>query len=340
MKFSLSIERILQGAVGIVFCMCTVFAYRAIVASPPDTAWNKVESSWQGNKEGENMIKALDKNLERIRQPEVLVTEEKISNLRNVFTPPLVNPNPKDWFCEECGGANKGDMMVCRHCGAIRPPSEDIDSDNDGMPDYWEVKYGFDPQDPSDASLDADNDGSSNVEEYRKGTNPRGGSEPVEQSLPFYLVKTYQKPIQILFMGYILHPDGHYAIEINWAGRTEFYKLGDEVRGYEIKEFNKVIEDKPMPTGVILSVDKSYIVCQKKKFPPKTFIKQQLVTDNDVFAKVRFTEDQEPIEVNIDSVIEPPGSGKMFKVTDIGLTPQKIIVVDETKKTYTVRIEK
>jgi len=33
------------------------------------------------------------------------------------------------------------------------------DSDNDGMPDWWEMDYGLDPYDASDASLDTDSDG-------------------------------------------------------------------------------------------------------------------------------------------------------------------------------------
>jgi hypothetical protein len=46
------------------------------------------------------------------------------------------------------------------------------DTDNDGMPDTWEDRYGFNPYDPSDAILDADNDGVTNIEEYQQGTNP------------------------------------------------------------------------------------------------------------------------------------------------------------------------
>lgn len=48
-----------------------------------------------------------------------------------------------------------------------------IDSDGDGMPDYWEEKYGFDPFDPSDANDDPDGDGLVNLDEYRHGTDPR-----------------------------------------------------------------------------------------------------------------------------------------------------------------------
>ncbi len=46
------------------------------------------------------------------------------------------------------------------------------DRDNDGMPDWWEEKYGFDPDAPSDAGNDNDGDGYTNLKEYQIGTNP------------------------------------------------------------------------------------------------------------------------------------------------------------------------
>ncbi len=46
------------------------------------------------------------------------------------------------------------------------------DTDNDGMPDWWETKYGFNPYDPTDADNDFDNDGYTNREEYKSDTNP------------------------------------------------------------------------------------------------------------------------------------------------------------------------
>ena len=46
------------------------------------------------------------------------------------------------------------------------------DTDDDGIPDQWETKYGLNPEESDDADLDFDKDGLSNLEEYKAGTNP------------------------------------------------------------------------------------------------------------------------------------------------------------------------
>ena len=46
------------------------------------------------------------------------------------------------------------------------------DMDGDAMPDEWEIAYGFDPKDPSDANLDNDNDLLTNAFEYIHATDP------------------------------------------------------------------------------------------------------------------------------------------------------------------------
>jgi len=46
------------------------------------------------------------------------------------------------------------------------------DSDSDGMPDGWEVRYGLNPRSASDALIDLDGDGLGNADEFYAGTNP------------------------------------------------------------------------------------------------------------------------------------------------------------------------
>ena len=52
------------------------------------------------------------------------------------------------------------------------PDVYDDDDDDDGMTDRCEIRWGFDPRDPSDAEEDPDGDGRTNRQECEDGTNP------------------------------------------------------------------------------------------------------------------------------------------------------------------------
>ena len=76
--------------------------------------------------------------------------------------------------------------------------SKDVDSDGDGMDDYWEDFYGLDPFDPSDAHLDYDMDGFTNLQEYRgsdglgpwrEGTTSTNPRDPLDYPRNFEQVK-------------------------------------------------------------------------------------------------------------------------------------------------------
>lgn len=47
-----------------------------------------------------------------------------------------------------------------------------IDTDKDGMPDAWEIKYKLNAKDASDANLDCNGDGYTNIEKYLNGIDP------------------------------------------------------------------------------------------------------------------------------------------------------------------------
>jgi pectate lyase len=53
---------------------------------------------------------------------------------------------------------------------SLNPGQPCPDGDGDGMPDAFESRFGFDPDDPFDAAQDADGDGYSNIEEYINGS--------------------------------------------------------------------------------------------------------------------------------------------------------------------------
>ena len=53
-----------------------------------------------------------------------------------------------------------------------KPAKPAPDADKDGMPDWWEKKYGLDPKKAADNAADKDKDGYTNVEEYINDTDP------------------------------------------------------------------------------------------------------------------------------------------------------------------------
>ena len=64
------------------------------------------------------------------------------------------------------------DINVTKLDGDGNGDGNDNDTDADGLPNAWELEFGLDPFDPSDANLDTDGDSLTNHEEYILGTDP------------------------------------------------------------------------------------------------------------------------------------------------------------------------
>ena len=62
--------------------------------------------------------------------------------------------------------------------GTLTGGTVPTDADHDGMPDAWELRYGLDPDDPTDATGDFDHTGYTNIEKYINGL--ADGSYPTQ----------------------------------------------------------------------------------------------------------------------------------------------------------------
>ncbi len=222
--------------------------------------------------------------------------------------------------CWSCGRMIPISADVCPYCKAIQ---KHADTDKDGMPNYWEMRYGLDPEDEADAMEDKDGDGYTNLEEYKAGSDPTNPAEtPINKKKIFEVKKIYRKPVDILFRGYIELQDS-FTLEINWEekGKTFFLEVGDKIRGYEILEFHKVIQDKTIKgSGLVVEVDKSYIVLRRIGTNKKIkLVKNKIYVEREIYARIVNKETKEVFDVHVGSRFDTKVGGQKitFEVTNI-----------------------
>ncbi len=69
-------------------------------------------------------------------------------------------------------GNDPANWMATTPSPGSAPSPSTQDSDEDGMPDFWEQAHGLDPAEAADAAADPDRDGLTNLEEFRAGQDP------------------------------------------------------------------------------------------------------------------------------------------------------------------------
>jgi hypothetical protein len=145
--------------------------------------------------------------------------------------------------CVKCGRPIPVDADMCpfRNCEAQQPEALKAkikDSDFDGMPDEWELKYGLNPN-ADDALQDADGDGFTNLEEYLALTNPRDADSHPPYAEKLRVLKIGRTPMPLSFQGVqvLSANDMRFLLKNRQLRRDTYAKLGDTVDGYKLVGF-------------------------------------------------------------------------------------------------------
>ena len=101
------------------------------------------------------------------------------------------------------------------------------DTDQDGMPDSWEISQGFDLKDADDALFDADADRLTNLQEYMAGTDPNNA----ESGLKLKLMRLPNNMLRVSFEGvqgrsYSLQST--ITLDREWQSLSNFYPKTNE----------------------------------------------------------------------------------------------------------------
>lgn len=205
---------------------------------------------------------------------------------------------------------------------------EKTDTDGDGLPNDWELRYNLDPSDVSDAQKDLDKDSYSNLDEYIGGSDPSDLNSFPGQ-IKMRVLSIFRKGIQVNFFGYIKLPDSSYQLQINWGSKTVFLKVGQKIRGYKIIEFAQAIDKKFNPRiNADENIDVSYIKIQKGNETPITLFISKPSFEKELYATIQDMVTRKVFSVHAGSRMKP------YKVLDI--TPTKVII-SRNKKIYTLQ---
>jgi len=177
--------------------------------------------------------------------------------------------------CTNCQAVVLKEVKQCPSCGVTLETVtvEDVDADQDGMPNDWEKRYGLNPSDPADANLDKDGDGFTNLEEFEAKTDPTDReSHPdyldslklqlplKETTLPFVFTGTYKTPSGLKYQ----FKDPNRAKEYD---RGVYSVLaGDEIgtSGFVPEKYVPKTEEKAMGGGMKKKVDASEVIVVRK----------------------------------------------------------------------------
>ena len=250
-------------------------------------------------------IKEYQQIYEEIEKPHSFLNDYK----RDPFSPDIERIE-----CPQCDKLVSKKVDVCPFCSYL------FDSDQDGIPNQWEKQYSLNAYDPDDAYLDKDGDTFSNFDEFHAKTNPTDPFSKPEHYNPvsrYKLVKIFKKPLDLLFDGYMLLPDGSYSFVINYRNSSYFKKLGETISEFTIENFEKK-EISKIRDGVEVKIDLSKLVLKTKLGEIITLTFHKMTTQNEWWAEIEDLDSQKRYE------LRDGGSFGVFTIETISDTEVKI----------------
>jgi len=224
--------------------------------------------------------------------------------------PDLIYPDPKkdEIQCDHCALILNKDTELCPNCGKPpKPPREEPDIDDDGVPDFWEKQYPLyaDWQTP-DADRDDDKDGFTNLAEYQGSSHP---GDRASIPVPIVVTKIKQRQVDILFSGQIKQKDGKYALLVNWGRGTEvrFIRPGTTFHGYLFDNPKDVwlkYQDGTRKKAVTVTIQKINMDTGDTIGLPKQLVQGQYIPEDELNADFRIIGKEEKSRTSLNRYVE------------------------------------
>lgn len=128
---------------------------------------------------------------------------------------------------------------------------------------------------------------------------PEEGIDYTKPDIRFMVTKIYKKPVKLLFKGYIQLGDGTYVATINWAGKTDFKKVGDEIRGYKVVDFKKDVSERKTLWGGTEKIDKSIVTLERDTGERFNLEIGKITLEKEIYAEILDRKDSKDYEVYV-----------------------------------------
>ncbi len=245
--------------------------------------------------------------------------------------------------CIDCSRPIPYDAGTCGRCGAQQTKTNiSKDKDDDRMDDEWEIANKLNPLDADDAKADPDKDGFSNLDEfsYVEKTDPNNAESHPPIITKLGVVEIKAMPFDLKFMAVNRLAGGDiFQINSTKSGKTAWYKLGDDVEGYTLKEYKQIREKIRLGSGTMTrEVDHSTLTLESKTSGRKILLRKgEEVPINEYEVKMVLATDNLEFVVrhNADFTVR----GVVYTVKEIDNKNSKVLISqkDSGKETWIER---